>query len=117
MVVVVGWSCLLVPAISLRAEGKTGIITVSVTIPEQAQLQLQGGNVNLKIRLAPGVSARLWRDDSCRAPHSESNSYSQSGSFVIPLDSLPRSSGAQVCLLSSDGVLRSSMELPTASAP
>ena len=83
-------------------------VTLLIRVPPEAALTMAGTEaVNVKIRLPPKSEARVWIGESCSASAGESSSITQSGTFVIPLSSLP-GTGHLVCLAdASDGILRS----------
>src|ERR1017187_5064488 len=78
----------LLPAIPVAAQSKFASTAVSVRIPPAASLTLQGGAVELKIRLSAGAQARLWGSDACLAPPPDSNVVAQSGTYAISLSTL-----------------------------
>jgi len=110
---------LLAGATLLHGQTKSRSGTTAVTVQEQELLQFQGVNVVLKIRLRPGVTASLWSDRACRAPIPRAMAITASGTYSLPLTSIPQAEDLQaeekaafVCLLSSDGKLRDSILRP-----
>jgi hypothetical protein len=106
---------LLTCALPLRAQSRIASTTLVLQVGQEDLLQLQSGNVALKIRLAAGRTARLWVASSCTSPSPESYLIAKSGTYSIPFNALepvssePPSGAAYVCLLSSDGVLNDSL--------
>lgn len=94
------------------AEGRTGTTSLWVTVREEEQLELQGENVTLKIRLARDVTARLWSDNACGTPVQQAKVFTKSGTYTLPIDSIPHEGKACLCLLSSDGRLQHSLVWP-----
>lgn len=108
---------LLASAPLLHAQSKTGTTSLSLTVGQQEQLQLQGENVILKIRLASGVTARLWGDEGCATPIQKAMVMTKSGAYTISFDNVPHNSKGYVCLLTSDGILRDSVVWPEVRMP
>ena len=102
---------LLVSAALLYAKSKTGTATLLVTVREEELVQIQGESVILKIRLASGVTAKLWGDTACGAPGQEAMVLTKSGTYTISLGSVSQDQRGYVCLLSSDGTLRDSLPI------
>lgn len=102
-------------ALQLHAQSRIAAATLVLQVVQEDLLQLQSGNVALKIRLDGGKTARLWVANSCTSPSPESYLIAKSGTYSIPFDALrpassePPSGAAYVCLLSSDGVLNDSL--------
>ncbi len=105
---VVSLALLLPSAAPLWAESRSTIL-VQVTIGEEARMDVQGDNVSLRIRLAPGITAQVWSDAACDLPSSGSKTINRSGMYSIPLKELSQFSGVRICLQSSDAALRSSI--------
>src|SRR5260370_24985570 len=77
-----------------------------VQVRTEAALSRQGeGTLLLKIRLAPGARAALWRANSCGAPDPTEYTVVHSGIYAIPLSEIPGPSDTGTCLASSDGAL------------
>jgi hypothetical protein len=85
--------------------------SLTLTIQPQIQLEEQGEDVVLKIRLAPGSNAKLWADASCGLPTESAATYSASGTYSVPVQNLAPQNQAYACSLSSDGVLKASIPL------
>jgi len=106
---------LLSGALQLFAQRRTASGSLVLQIRPEELLQNQEGGVKLKIRLAPGTTARLWAADSCTSPAQTSQVFSLSGVYSIPLSSFalaisnPSPSAVRVCLASSDGALEDSV--------
>ena len=100
----------------LHAQSKTGTTSLLLTVGQQEQLQFQGENVILKIRLASGVTARLWGDAACATPIRKAIVLTKSGTYTISLDDVPQNNKGYVCLLTSDGILRDSVVWPETGA-
>jgi hypothetical protein len=96
------------------AASKSASTNLVLVVREEEQLQLQGGSVVLKIRLAPGVTARLWGDQACGTPIQTAMVIAESGTYTLPFDNIPYEQRAYLCLLSSDSTLRGSMVWPAA---
>jgi hypothetical protein len=74
--------------------------TVSVKIVPEVAVSLQGADsVSVKIRLSEMGKAQLWIADSCSMPLAGSKTIEKSGTFEIPLSTLP-GAGRAVCLVS-----------------
>ncbi len=101
---------LLAAAVAFAAGYSTLVLSVR---PEAALMWMGADAVRLKIRLAPGAQARLWGDASCVAPAADAYVVARSGTYVIPVSSIPNSNSGNICLASSDGAL--SRTLPVAS--
>jgi hypothetical protein len=90
-------------------QSKTATTRLLLTVRGEEQLQRQGGNVILKIRLAPGVTAKLWGDQACGRPIQAAMVITNSGTYTLAFDNIPYEGKAYLCLLSSDGTLRDHM--------
>ena len=103
-----------VSAQSLQAQGRVAATSLLLRVAPQEQMELQGDALAVKIRLARGTTARLWMANACTSPSSESQVITASGAYTIPLNTMtevssgPNGSTAQVCLMSSDGMLSDS---------
>ncbi len=80
-----------------------------VRVGEESQLQVSGNRLVLKMRLSPGVEARLWGDKACDIPTDEAIIIQNSGTYVIGLKDILLGNETYLCLLSSDGNLRNSL--------
>ena len=80
--------------------------TLTVGVQPQLLLVQQGSNVILKIRLAHGVTAELWADNSCDTPRNNAMTFSASGTYTIPVQSIKGHGEQYACVLSSDGQQR-----------
>ena len=111
----IGVLLLLAGAIQASAQRKVVVSSLVLQIRPEELLQAQSGNVLLKIRLAPGTTARLWAANACQAPSPPSQVITVSGRYTIPFSAFTPGSGAPsqqtrlICLLSSDGTLRDSV--------
>ena len=88
----------------------SGSSRLSVTIDEQMEMKIVNADLVLKIRLSNGVTAKLWTDQQCHIPPSDSLTFEHSGTYTIHLgknDPLPH----LACANSSDGRLSSSLLL------
>ena len=100
----------LVPRVGAQAQtARPG--TLAINIRPQIQLQTQGTDVVLKIRLEPGITAKLWRDDSCGLPTETATTIAASGTYTIAIQNLVSQGQAYVCAASSDGLLKDSIAL------
>jgi hypothetical protein len=84
---------------------------LTLTIQPQIQLQEQGTNVILKIRLAQGTNARLWGDNSCGLPKDNGTIVTVSGTYTISVQNLAGQGQAYACAASSDDILKASIPL------
>ena len=106
---------LLSGALQLFAQRRVVQSSMVLQVRPEELLQNQNGSVKLKIRLAPGTTARLWAADSCASPAQTSQVITLSGVYSIPLSSFapasanPSPSAMRVCLESSDGALKDSV--------
>lgn len=107
---------LLASAIPLCAANAIGTAVLVVRVAEAEQLQLQGENALLRIRLASGVTANLWADEFCGDPGQQGMVITKSGIYTLPLNNLLPGKKISVCLVSSDGILRESVVGPAVSA-
>ncbi len=71
--------------------------------PEAALSYLGNDALLLKIRLAPGARASIWKAESCEQPLAEASVVAQSGIRLIPLSTIPGPPDALICLTTSDG--------------
>jgi hypothetical protein len=78
-------------------------------------LQPQGENVMLKIRLAAGVTARLWGGKACGMPIQQAMVLTKSGTYILLAENIPHDEKAYLCLVSSDGTLRDAVVWPQVS--
>jgi hypothetical protein len=104
---------LIVLAVAAMAHAATAIGTtrVMVVIEEQQSLAQQGTDMLLKVRLSPGVSARVWVDVSCGSPNENATIITQSGSYVLPIASIQGRGNSYSCLVSSDGRLSAVVQI------
>lgn len=101
---------LLVPDAGAQVQTKqTGNVTL--TIQPQIQLQEQGTDVILKIRLVQGTTAKLWGDNSCGLPKDNGKTITASGTYTISVKNLAAQGQAYACAASSDGILKASIPL------
>ncbi len=96
---------------ALKAQGSRNVKTslLMVRVGEESQLQVSGNRLVLKMRLSPGVEARLWGDKACDIPTDEAIIIQNSGTYVIGLKDILLGNETYLCLLSSDGNLRNSL--------
>ena len=111
VLLVVGLSSLSIFAV-LYAGSQNGASTLRLTVSEQQSLTVVGSNVILKLRLLPGVTAKLWGDKTCGAPIQKAMLITASGNYVIPLANVPHQNRDYVCLLSSNAHLNASAVWP-----
>jgi hypothetical protein len=113
--VLIGTVALLGGTIRLHAQGGTATTSLILEVRPEELLQVQSGGVLLKIRLARGATAQLWTADACTSPSSQPYVIAASGIYSIPFSTLRalNSDGSrpstQVCLVSSDNLLRDSL--------
>lgn len=88
----------------------SGSSRLSVTIDEQVEMAIVNADLVLKIRLANGVTAKLWVGQDCRVPTPDSLTFDHSGIYTIHLGKSERLPYL-ACANSSDGRLRSSLLL------
>ncbi|HLJ14029.1 MAG TPA: hypothetical protein VKV15_05990 [Bryobacteraceae bacterium] len=81
-----------------------------ITVNPQIQLEAQGADLVLKIRLAPGTSVTLWADDACGSPGSGST-FSSSGTYRVAVQNFAAQGHVYACAASSDGLLAASIHL------
>jgi hypothetical protein len=84
---------------------------VMVIVQEQQALVQQGSDMLLKVRLSPGVSARIWVDASCGAPNENATIITESGSYVLPIVNMQGRGNSYVCMVSSDQRLSAAVPL------
>jgi len=83
---------------------------LAVDVRPEAALAWQSDTVVLvKARLAPGTQARVWADETCGAPTTDSQMISVSGTVAIDLANIGGAGKALVCLASSDGRINASL--------
>jgi hypothetical protein len=85
--------------------------SVMVEVQEQYELLQRGSEMLLRVRLSPGVSARVWVDASCDLPKDNAVIVTQSGSYVLPIADIQGQSNLYSCMVSSDGRLRAVVPL------
>jgi hypothetical protein len=100
---------LILGSAGLLSADTTSVISVRVTIGEEARIQVWDDSVNLKIRLASGVTARLWLGEVYGLPPATAKMIERSGVFEVSFKDLSPSDGSRVCFQSSDSVLRDSL--------
>jgi hypothetical protein len=99
---------LLQSTVSFAADTK-GATRLSLVVGEQMSVSVQNDVLQLKIRLAPEVSASIWTAENCSAPSDQAMLIQKSGIYNLPLNSF--APDAKACVLSSDGVLVASVPL------
>jgi hypothetical protein len=77
--------------------------------PEAALAWQSDSTIIVKIRLAPGMKATVWADQSCGSPSAIFQTISASGAIAIDLASIDGAGKALVCLSSSDGRISTSL--------
>jgi hypothetical protein len=82
-----------------------------VRVLPQQEMEQQGQDLILQIRLASGATASLWTDAKCKQPPTDAYSVSQSGKYTIPIPRLGAPTKPLVCLYSSDEALKGSLQL------
>jgi len=96
-------------SIAMLANDTKGATRLSLIIGEQMSVSVQNDVLQLKIRLAPEVSASIWTAENCSAPSDRAVLIQKSGIYTLPLEN--SSPDAKACVLSSDGVLTASVPL------
>ena len=100
----------LVPDAGAQVQARqTGNLTLN--IQPQIELQVQGTDVILKIRLVQGTTAKLWGDNSCGLPKENGTTFTASGTYTISVQNLAAQGQAYACAGSSDGLMRASIPL------
>ena len=84
---------------------------LTLIIQPQIQLQEQGTDVILKIRLVEGTTAKLWGDNSCGLPKDNGRTFTASGTYTISVQNLSAQGQAYACAVSSDDLLKASIRL------
>jgi hypothetical protein len=104
---------LIVLALATMAHAATATATnrVVVVIQEQQALVQQGSDMLLKVRLSPGVSARVWVDANCESPNENATIITRSGSYVLPIASIQGRGNSYSCMVSSDGRLIAAVQI------
>lgn len=104
---------LVVLTLATMAYAASAIATsrVMVVVQEQQLLTQQGSDLLLKVRLSPGVSARVWVDLSCDSPNENATTITESGSYVLPIASLQGRGSSYSCMVSSDGRLNAAVPI------
>jgi len=92
-----------------RQMTQSGMMTV--IIRPQIELQQQGTDVTLKVRLGPGTNVKLWADNPCGLARADSQTFTASGTYSVSLQNLAPTEQAYVCAASSDGFLKASLLL------
>ena len=87
--------------------------TATLTLGVQPQLLLveQDPNVILKIRLAHGVTAQLWANNSCGSPKNNAMTFTASGTYTISIQSIKGHGELYACVLSSDGLQHATLAI------
>lgn len=93
------------------AAGATATSRVMVVVQEQQSMVQQGRDILLKVRLSPGVSAKIWVDVVCGSPNEDAILITQSGSYVLPIASIQGRGNLYSCMLSSDGRLKGTVPI------
>jgi hypothetical protein len=86
---------------------QTGNLTLS--IKPQIQLQVQGADVILRIRLSQGTNAKVWGDNSCGLPKENGATFTTSGTYSLSVQNLQGQGQSFACAASSDGLLMASI--------
>ena len=84
---------------------------LTLIVHPEVQLQEQGTDVILKIRLAQGTNAKLWGDNSCGFPKDNGRTFTASGTYTISVQNLSARGQTYACAVSSDGLLKASIPL------
>ena len=84
---------------------------VMVIVQEQQAFVQQGSDILLKVRLSPGVSARVWVDTTCGAPNENATIITASGSYRLPIANIQGRGNSYVCMVSSDERLSAAVPL------
>jgi len=71
--------------------------------PEAALSYLDNEALLLRIRLAPGARASIWKAQNCEKPAAGAPVVDQSGTQVVALSVIPGPPDALICLTTSDG--------------
>src|ERR1700722_11246685 len=85
--------------------------TLSLGVQSQLFLIEQGTNVILTIRLPHGITAQVWADNSCDTPKNNAMTFTASGTYTIPVQSIKGHGERYACALSSDGLQRATLSL------
>ena len=84
---------------------------ITVVIREQQEFVQTGSTMQLKVRLAPAVAAKVWRDDRCGSPTDNALAITHSGVYAFPIEIIEGHDSGYYCLLSDDGQLRASVQI------
>jgi hypothetical protein len=77
--------------------------------PEVALTRAGRDDIGVRIRLADGAQALIWRGTSCDVPPPDAYVIRNSGRHVIAASEIPGPAARLICLRSSDGVLADSI--------
>jgi hypothetical protein len=91
------------------AASNSGTTQIGVVIREQQEFVQSGTTMVLKIRLSPGITAKIWRDVRCASPNGDAQLIRQSGVYTLPIVN-PQDQG-YYCLLSDDQLLRAAVPI------
>jgi hypothetical protein len=112
VVVLLGWAlfCFVNNARAAQRQ-MTESGNLKLVIRPQIQLQKQGTDVVLKIRLAEGTNVKLWASNSCGFPKDDSKTFTASGTYAVAVQNLSTQGQGYVCAISSDDLLKASIPL------
>jgi len=85
--------------------------------PEVALSYLGNDALLLRIRLAPGARASIWKAQSCEKPVAGSPVVDQSGTQVVTLSVIPGPPDALICLTTSDGSIAVTLQARRTNKP
>jgi hypothetical protein len=99
-------SAISLSSVALTVFGASRSLTQTLLVqvrPEAALSYIGNDIVLLRIRLAPGARASIWKAESCEKPVLKTSTVSQSGIRVFPLSTIPGPPDGLICLTTSDG--------------
>jgi hypothetical protein len=118
--VLVIWVCAFAFASSAWGATARGSTGVAVEVRPAAELSVASDQVTVRIRLAPGVVAQVWFDNTCSSPAPGAVTINASGTHEFSLRNFNSNNNqdvsGRVCLLSSDGQLRAAAPVAVTSS-
>ena len=100
------FAALAVTALPVWSATQSADTMLLVQVRPEAMVSRGGpDNLTVRIRLAEGAQASLWRAAVCGLPEQGAYTIQRSGVHTIPVSAIPGPNESPVCLASSDGAL------------
>lgn len=95
-----------IAAFPARGATQSAHTVLVVQVRPEVVVSRQGPDaITVRIRLAEGTQALLWRATSCGVPESNAYRIERSGVHSISISAIPGLDGGRICLASSDATL------------